>query len=518
VRTRHATAAAGAPAPTALSLWLCLIFPWGVSAAGAAGIGLQPDVRLLIDASGSMQEADPENLRVPALELMVRLLPAGARAGIWSFAAEVAVLVPHGEIDQQWRAAAVESVAGIESAGASTNIPAALAAASWDLGQMDPAYRTSIVLLTDGTVDVSESPVVNASASRSLLRRVATELGSAGIPVHTIALGDEVDWALLRSFAQITGGIAERVENADELPAIFLQTLEMVAPAARVPVADSRFRIDDSVEAFSALIFFGGKDTRVGLLGPTGVFFQPRKSPAGVQWLRSPQYALVTVTAPQPGDWQLKVPELASARVMVNSGLRLEVGPPPSSLPAGRSAELALRLREGDRLLTDPEVLGQFGIAVEVQDPRGGRAEIDVSGSYPLPADGEYRVALPPFEEPGRYRLMARVSDRTLQRELPMYVEVEATPDKATLTTRGSEVPQQDLWAPLLALAAAVLVSLLWVWLILRRRKQRRLELWERRARQSDTRAAEDAPAAAVGATTKNESDGAAGPPGAAAP
>ena len=39
-----------------------------------------PDVRLLIDISGSMKQSDPENLRKPALEMMVELLPEGSRA------------------------------------------------------------------------------------------------------------------------------------------------------------------------------------------------------------------------------------------------------------------------------------------------------------------------------------------------------------------------------------------------------------------------------------------------------
>ena len=58
-----------------------------------------PDVRLLIDISGSMRESDPANLRQPALELMLRLLPDGARAGVWTFGEQVNMPVPHGVVD-----------------------------------------------------------------------------------------------------------------------------------------------------------------------------------------------------------------------------------------------------------------------------------------------------------------------------------------------------------------------------------------------------------------------------------
>ena len=40
------------------------------------------DVRLLIDVSGSMKLNDPANLRQPAIDLLVKLLPEGSKAGV----------------------------------------------------------------------------------------------------------------------------------------------------------------------------------------------------------------------------------------------------------------------------------------------------------------------------------------------------------------------------------------------------------------------------------------------------
>ena len=57
-----------------------------------------PDVRVIIDISGSMKLNDPQNLRRPALELLVRLFPAGAKAGVWTFLS-VAVALGVGEVE-----------------------------------------------------------------------------------------------------------------------------------------------------------------------------------------------------------------------------------------------------------------------------------------------------------------------------------------------------------------------------------------------------------------------------------
>lgn len=464
-----------------------LLAPSGLQADTSHGsTGLKPDLRLLVDISGSMKISDPDNLRRPALELLVRLLPEGAKAGVWIFGEDVQVLVPHGIVDAQWRQQARQAMSRIDNSGQRTNIPDALAAATYDLQRMDPGFRTSIVLLTDGKVDVAESPMVNASAARTLLAAAAPELGATGIPVHTIALSAEADWVFLRALAQHTGGIAEQAENASNLSAIFLQSLEMVAPTARVPLSDSGFAIDDSVAEFTVLVFFEGGKRRVGLVSPSGVQYQAKDTAENVDWYLNKQFALVTVTSPEPGNWRLDAPGSATVKITVISDLQLEIDPLPNSLAAGRQAELGLRLTEQGRALIDPEVLAAFSLTLDITKPDGSTRHIDISENYPAPADGEYRVLVPVFDVPGRYELMVRLDAQTMQRELPLYVEVAVPPNQATLVTRGQAPPEDELRVPLIVLAGVLAVTLLLVWLILRRRKQRKMEIWQRRSRQLD--------------------------------
>jgi hypothetical protein len=476
-----------------VSLWLCLalLAPAAWSDASLGG-GLKPDVRLLIDISGSMKESDPDNLRAPALELIVRLLPEGSRAGVWIFGEEVEELVPHRVVDAAWREQAQAAISAIDNSGQRTNIPAALAAATYDLQRMDPGYRTSIVLLTDGKVDVSQSPVVNATAARKLLAEEAPGLGRTGIPVHTIALSEEADWTFLRSLAQSTGGIAEEAGTAEELTAIYLQSLEMVAPTARVPVAGQSFQIDDSVEEFTALMFFRGARTEVGLVSPAGERFQPGDESEQVLWFSNRQFALVTVRAPQPGEWRMEAPKGATTRVTVISDLRLDVDPLPNNLPADRIGQLGIRLVEKGRVITEPNVLELFEIGVAIEGPQGRKLQIDVSSDYAAPADGEYRVTIPALEQAGRYQVTVSVEAGALQRELPMYIEVAPPPEEPTLVTRGQALPDGDLGAPLIGLGLFLLLVAVVIGWILRRRKKRKLALWEQRARRVAQQGASD--------------------------
>jgi hypothetical protein len=411
---------------------------------------------------------------------------------VWIFGEDVEVLVKHRVIDDAWRAAAQSAVANINNSGLRTNIPAALKAVTYDLGGMDGRYRTSIVLLTDGKVDVSDSPMVNASAAKALLGEMAAELGATGIPVHTIALSDEADWEFLRSLAQQTNGIAEKAETAGELTEIFLQSLEMVAPTTRIPIAESGFKIDSSVKEFTVLAFFEDEAAELALIDPSGRRQVAESANTAIEWFRNRKFALVTITDPEEGLWLLDAPGSTTTRVTVISDLRLEVDPLPNSLPGGRQTELGLRLLERGVTLTSADVLALFAISVDISGPDGYAQVIDISNNYALPDDGEYRVVIPPFELPGRYELTVRLKGETLQRELPMYVEVIATESQSTINTRGELIPQDSLDMMVVNAGIALLVAAIVLVWFLRRRRARRLAVWQKRARNSGT--GEDAP------------------------
>ncbi|PLW82219.1 hypothetical protein CWI75_10585 [Kineobactrum sediminis] len=488
-----------------VALLMVLVCALLVAAAPRAdtSLGPKPDLRLLIDISGSMKQSDPENLRRPALELIVRLLPEDARAGVWIFGESVTQIVPHQKVDAAWRERALEAVGAIDNSGQRTNIPAALEAATYDLGSMNPEYRTSIVLLTDGKVDVSASPMANAAAARELLTDTAPDLGATGIPVHTIALSDEADWDFLRSLAHASAGSAEKAQTAAQLTEIFVRSLEMVAPTPRVPVIGNIFLIDDTVDEFTALVFYEQADTVVSLVSPSGDLFAPGDERPGVDWFRSSQFALVTVVDPERGGWTLQAPDGARTRVSVISDLELEVDPLPNSLPSGRVTELGIRLRESGEVITSPELLEVFDINVVITGPDDYRNTIDVSGLYPVPETGEYRVSIPPFETGGRYEITVLLAGPTLQRELPMYVDVVAPVVTPSISTRPVAVPEDDFLRPALTLAGILLAALaLGLWL-LRRRKQRKLELWRQRFQQAPA----DSEASAVAGMRADDDD-----------
>jgi uncharacterized protein with von Willebrand factor type A (vWA) domain len=96
------------------------------------------DVRILIDVSGSMKKNDPKNLRVPALKILVGLMPKEDRAGVWTFARYVNMLVPIKAVSKEWRIKANEQTSQIHSLGLFTDIEQVLRKATDSIKEDEP--------------------------------------------------------------------------------------------------------------------------------------------------------------------------------------------------------------------------------------------------------------------------------------------------------------------------------------------------------------------------------------------
>jgi len=450
----------------------------------------KPDVRVLIERSSSMATSDPQNLRAAGLDLLTRILPDGARAGVWGFDESVAVLVPHGTVDDEWRQRAQEAIKRIDNEGELSNIPAALAAATATIDEMGPEYQTNIIVLMDGDMEVSPSPIVSAAAGNLLLKEAA-RLGERGVPVHTIALSRDADWSLLRALSRVTGGIAEWVKDPGDLLEAFMQALEVVAPATRLPLDRNRFRINASDSGLSVLVFFNGARKQLGLIGPDGKEYplaEEAESIEGIDWFISDQFALVKMVSPDPGNWELKAPRAATARVTVDSDLDLLLDPIQNSYLAGSEQELSFRITRGDGVLTDPALLAGIDIALLITHPDGEVTRSDFAAGVLTSSEGRFNIPLPVMDTPGRYRVLVRLNAQTVQLELPLLLDLLAPADQATLVTRKFEPVDDEFRMPLIALGTGAVAAILVIAWILRRRKRRKLEIWQRRSRELSAR------------------------------
>lgn len=413
-------------------------------------------VRVLIDVSGSMRETDPQNLRIPALQLMSELLPRAAEAGVWLFAGETEALVSPAAVDGAWRDTARQALPKIHSRGQFTDIERALAVAQdgWE-GAASGGER-HLVLLTDGVVDVAKDAALSAASRERILAQQLGELRARGIAVHAVALSDGVDLDLLEALTTGTGGRLERAADAAQLQRSFLRMLEQTAPPVTLPLDDRRFTVDNAVSELSLLVFRDG-DAPVSLTNPAGETWREEAHPSSVAWRHAAGYDLITVTTPAAGTWSFEGTDDPDNRAVIVTNLVLELSALPARLETTTRAPLSARMLASGAHVERLDLLELVTASARLVGPGGAdRAESMALDRAQARFVGELDA---PALEPGDYQLTVTADAGTFQRVVSRRVEV--LPPPMTVTYRADPAQPGRVTVVARANAAAVLPATL---------------------------------------------------------
>ena len=413
-------------------LRLAVLFVWVLLSPALlhAQVNKPADVRVLIDISGSMKKNDPNNLRAPALDLLVQLLPAKSKAGVWTFGNFVNMLVPHGEVTADWRLKASEQAKSINSVALRTNMGLVLEKANYDRDpQGFPAsnnFQKSVILLTDGMVDISRDAETNQRERERLLNEILPEYQSAGVAIHTIALSRNADIDLLQSLSRATNGIFALAESAADLNKVFLRAIDQAAAGDRVPLEDNRFLIDTSVEEFTALVFKRAEASATQLTSPTGEVFNASTASSGMKWLSHGSYDLVTIKEPIAGEWFINAEFDPENRVTIVSDLQLSTGALPTNIYIGQPQQLTVQLNDGGRAITDKNFLDLLTVTAAVARV-GADSNFQVWQKVLEPSAAQssvYRRSLDMLSDEGPFAVSVLVDGKTFKRQRQMNVMV----------------------------------------------------------------------------------------------
>jgi uncharacterized protein (TIGR03503 family) len=378
---------------------------------------LPSDVRVLIDVSGSMKQTDPKNLRKPALDLLVRLLPDKSRAGVWTFGNAVNMLMPFKPVDADWRKHAAAKSNEINSVAMHTNIGKGLDEVSFDKKSLSPDYKTHIILLTDGVVDIGKDAVANNAERQRILNETIPGLKSAGYIVHTIALSENSDTDLLKKISIATDGVYALAVSADQLMSVFLKIFDQAVPVERVPLENNGFLVDASIKEFTALIFRKPGEDKTVLESPEGKQYSATHPADGINWYRTDTYDLITADSPKTGQWKIKTEIAPQSRVTVVSNLQLVVEPLKNNIHSKDVLSLTYSFQENGKTITDQNFLGLLEAnAIVAKDKTEESANVPFPVSA-LPADGLFQQSLDNFSTTGDYELHLFIDGKTFKRE-----------------------------------------------------------------------------------------------------
>ncbi len=349
-----------------------LLLLWWLSGACAQAAQEElADVRILIDVSGSMKQNDPHNLRRPALRLLVGLLPAETRAGVWTFGQYVNMQIPLGQVDPAWKAKARKSSESIGSPGQFTHIEDALKRSTEDWEGPANGYKRSVILLTDGMVDISKDKSKSEASRRRILETLLPQLRSRDVTIHTIALSKNADHELMRTLADATGGWYEQAETADQLQKVFLRIFEKVGKPDAVPLKDNKFTIDESITEATVLVFHKPDAPATEMIPPGGAAFDAEHTPANVEWHRDQGYDMLTISDPKSGEWLIRAALDPDNRVMVVTDLKMKTSDLPNRLIQGQVLPFEVSFTDNGKLIRKREFLQVVEVAATQSDSQG---------------------------------------------------------------------------------------------------------------------------------------------------
>lgn len=381
------------------------------------------DVRVVIDISGSMKKTDPTNLRKPAVDLLVRLLPDESKAGIWTFGQSVNMLVPHRLVDPQWRTEGASKANTISSVALFTNIGGALEAATEDHAVPSTEFQRNVILLTDGVVDISKEAVINLNERKRILTELLPRLKESDYRIHTIALSADADQELMKKLSIATDGIFEVADTADELMSTFLRIFDQAVPAERVPLDENGFLVDSSIQEFTALIFRRAEVPASVIVAPDGKEYSATDSSNNLKWYSTDKYDLITVEQPLAGQWKVKTEMAPGSRVTVVSNLQLVVAPLKNNIKVDQTIDINYFFIANDETVTNRDFLNLLTGEVLVNSVDNKEPGIHAL-TKTAATDGTFVDELGGFNAAGTYDVKILIDGKTFKREFVHRVNV----------------------------------------------------------------------------------------------
>lgn len=298
------------------------------------------DVRVLVDVSGSMKQADPNAVRGPATALLAAMLPDQSKGGIWLFGSDVRPLVPYGLVDARWDALASPIEASIGSTDKFTNMESALRTGI-QAGRGIHPNACHVILITDGIVDVKEGRNASKVSRDNILNNVLPDAINKACRIHTIALSSKADLPLLRQMAIQTNGLFTLLERPGDLIPVMLDALDLALRSQQLPIRSQSIRVDPDVRQIRLIKLSNDKPIQ---LKSSQIVITKDSNIEGLDYYSGNGYQTLIWSNPTPNNYELIQPFTSSDRILIDSDVRLSTAELPPTISSDQTLGLTADL------------------------------------------------------------------------------------------------------------------------------------------------------------------------------
>lgn len=455
-----------------------LILTWSggtMPQAMAASQGSKIDAVLVMDASNSMKNSDPERISSEAMKMFIDMLATtGDKVGVVSYTDRIQREKALLEIQSEADKTALKQFIDQLDRGPYTDMSVGLDEAVKVLKQgMDPAHAPMIVVLADGNNDLDPNTGKTSQEASEDLAQAVKEAKGSGIPIYTIGLNADgkLNKESLAELANQTGGKSFTTSSADDLPQILSEIFASHQQLKIVPVQsitgngtyqEVTVHVPNANVLEANISIMSSSPVDVKLVDPAGA--EQTIPSANVLRSTSNSYSLLKLLKPQQGDWKLHVKGVSKDKIDINLvfnyDLELTMDPPPSSkVKAGDTIDINAYLVSNGQKLQDQEQYGNMTAKLLVKDlDTGDESEVDLEnkgGSF----EGSYKIP-----QKHDYELRVRAEEQSFYREsAPVKISAKAAASGSGSggkeMTAGEETKPFPIWPVIIGIAALLIVG-----------------------------------------------------------
>ncbi len=402
---------------------------------------------LLLDASGSMKKTDPQNLRLDAGELFVRLLDDSFALSVLSFHSE-ATMLAHKKNPVKDRNELIKKIRGIGSYGLHTDLYSALQAGIEEAGEFNG--KNIVILLSDGRMDTGDT--YRDTEKRRLIKEDLLPLAkSRSIPIYTIAFSELSDRELLREIAIKTSAIPFMVRSAPEIHRVFTRIFNEIKQPDSLPVRNREFLVDSSIRDINIVVTRQAPGRGIVLEDPSGKRYTYLKHPAFMRWFSTTTFEMIGMEKPKPGRWKIHYSTREGNQVFILTDLKLKTNKIENIYYLGEELYIETWLEEkGQRLDNIPILLRNIEFSAILNTDSRLKKEIPLRDDGIAPdrnkEDGIYTEVVN-LDEEGDFLLRIVARGKTFERKIEKLFTVKKrhTSETEKYTRNGETVPHKEI-------------------------------------------------------------------------
>ncbi|MCY9850888.1 TIGR03503 family protein [Vibrio mediterranei] len=221
-------------------------------------------------------------------------------------------------------------------------------------------------------------------------------------------------------------------------------TVGAFATESSMSFLDNRFRVDQTVERITFLVYRQDNSKPVTLVRPDGKKYYAWRHPENVHWIEEPSVDVISIEKPMPGPWQAIGKVTPKNNIQIISQLSLKADTLPQRIYQGEKLKFTARLMTDGKPLIVENILDRVNLKVVMTRYLESQEQTD-NKVRPVPivigefydngeglderaGDGVFTVELPIELEPGKYNVRITTGNGVFLRALEQEVLIYPTP------------------------------------------------------------------------------------------